>query len=183
MMRTMTMGLRSYPFESRKYTFQVMLKDSSVKAIESKLYIDTALHKTYLLVVNKKFPKSDPTHRNIKIFPGETLNISRIETMNSGADSTKITGAATDSCWRFKSLSDHVSTYSYLSEEVNDNNFNPASIIAIQLEDGPIVKFNEENLTKMIGNDAKALKKIKKKDYYEAIIKYNRDVDDAQNKQ
>jgi len=176
--KMMNMGLcGGHKIQSLSYSFVVRFKDSSKKEIESKIYIDTALKKTYLLVVDKNFPKSDPQHRNIKIFPEQTISIARAGTLDNDVDTTTIlNGAPTDSCWRFKTVWGHISAYSYLSELDNNGYFTPAAIIAIQLNDGPVIKFSEESLIKLVGKDRRALGQIKRKQYYEAILEYNDDI-------
>lgn len=88
---------------------------------------------------------------------------------------------ATDSCWMFKIASGQINAYSYLSEESGPN-FSNWTIIGIQLNNGPIIKYSEENLVQMVGQDADALTKIKDKDYLQAIKKYNRNAEKAAKK-
>jgi len=61
---------------SRKYDFVVVMSDGTKINVYSKIYTDTVLHKDYLLLEDKSLPKSD-TNRKKKIFPYQTLNISR----------------------------------------------------------------------------------------------------------
>ena len=159
-----------------EYAFEVVLKDSTKKQVYSMLYNDTTLHKNYLLVVNKKYPKSDTAHRFQKIYPDQTLQISRLDYYDKA-----IKGVANDSCWLFKTISGPITAYSYLSEQSGPN-FNPGTIVCIQLNDGPIVKYNEDNLKQMVGDDADALENIQKKNYYKAIKKYNSHAEKAAKK-
>jgi hypothetical protein len=153
-----------------EYGFEILLKDSTRQKIYTAIQFDTILRKTYLVVVNKKFPKSDPEHRNQRIYPDQTLQISR-----TNFSDKKIIGISKDSCWMFKIISGAINTYSYISEEPGPT-FEESTIIGIQLSDGPILKYNVENLKQMVGNDADALESIESKDYLRAIKKYNRDV-------
>ncbi|AYL95049.1 hypothetical protein [Mucilaginibacter celer] len=163
-----------------KYTFTVTMADGTTKEVNSKIYVDTSLHKNYLLFVDKSLPKTD-SNRNQKIFPEQTKEISRNVALISGnikkADFATppryYRGIAKDSCWMFKVISGSINAYSFLSEE-DGQMFNPSTIVAIQLNDGAIVKFNEENLKQMVGDDIDALEIIQRKNYMRAIKKFNR---------
>jgi hypothetical protein len=164
---------------NKKYSFMVTLKDSSKKTVKSKIYFDTSSHKSYLLLVDKKFPKSDPANREQKIYADQTLSLSRSDSIYmERSDETKnwieIKGVANDSCWMFKAKVGPISIYSFLSEV--EMYFDPATICGVQLNDGPVVKYNSENLKTMIGQDKEAMKYLDKKNYYEAIDKFNRDI-------
>ena len=164
-----------YDIKNAKYPFQVKFKDSSVKVISSQIYDDTVLHKKYLLFVDKSYPKSDSAHRFIKIYPEQTVYILRDKARGDGNDHEFVIGMPNDSCWMFKVKPGHINIYSYLSE---DYFFVPVTITGIQLNDGPILQFNEENLTKLIGDDSIALKAISKKKYLDAVKIYNKNKDD-----
>jgi len=173
-----------------KYNFIVTMADSSKKEVSSKIYSDTATHKTYLLFVDKSYPKSDP-NRNKKIYPPQTLSIARnVAGPGPGfirADYVPppprfFNGIAKDSCWMFKVISGSINAYSCLSEEGDAQTFDPSTIVGIQLNNGPIEKFNEENLKNMVGQDIDALENIQKKNYYKAIKKYNRNAAQAAKK-
>ena len=157
--------------------YEVTFKDSSVKKVISFLYNDTIQHKNYLLFVDKKFPKSDSAHRFQKIYSNQTLYVSVVLDLTSNQE---IFGVPTDSCWSFKTLTGPISVYSKTYEMPDD--FNTSTILSIQLNDEPSVKYTVENLKQMVGNDLKALKEIEKKNYYDAIIKYNSDVEKAATK-
>jgi hypothetical protein len=134
------------------------------------------MHKTYLLLVDKKIPKSDMTHREQRIYSHQTISISRTRYFDKLGKPVYIEGRTNDSCWMFKVESGAINAYSYLSETQNGY-FSPSTIVAIQLNDGPLVKYNEENLKQMIGTDTDALEEIKKKNYYEAMKSYNKNVE------
>ncbi|WP_176851957.1 hypothetical protein [Mucilaginibacter sp. OK268] len=164
-----------------KYNFIVTMADSSKKEVSSKIYSDTATHKTYLLFVDKSVPKSDP-NRNKKIYPSQTVSIAR-DVAGPGPGFNRadyvappprfFNGIAKDSCWMFKVISGPINAYSCLSEEGDTQIFDPSTIVGIQLNNGAIEKFNEENLKNMVGQDIDALENIQKKNYYKAIKKYN----------
>jgi hypothetical protein len=166
---------------NEKYDFMVTMLDGSKKLVRSKIYVDTATDKNYLLLVNKNLPKTDP-NRNQKIYPSQTLSIDRDVTpgginIDDPPPEKKVyfTGIAKDSCWMFKVLSGPITVYSYLTEH-NSQLFDPVSIVGIQFHDGPIVAFNAENLKAIIGqDDLDALEIIQHENYYRAIKKYNRD--------
>ena len=161
---------------STQYGFEILLKDSTKQKTYEVIRFDSVLRKTYFVVVNKNFPKSDPDHRNQKIYPDQTTQISR--TNYSGK---KIIGISKDSCWMFKVFRGAINVYSYLSEESGPN-FQESTIIGIQLGDGPILKYGAENLKQMIGSDADALESIENKDYLKAIKKYNHNVEKSSKK-
>ncbi|MBB5637618.1 hypothetical protein HDE68_003533 [Pedobacter cryoconitis] len=167
------------PVYNGQYPFEVTLKkDSSKITVHSKIYNDTVLHKTYLLAIDKKFPKSD-SRRQQKIYPDQTISISRPEIRKAFTRAVHINGVPTDSCWMFKMITGPISAYSFLSD--SEPNFNPATIVAIQLNDGPIVKLNEENLEAIVGRDKDALEIVKKNRFYSAIRKYNKDAENKNN--
>jgi len=166
---------------SNEYNFHVILKDSSKTEVYSRIYMDTSVYKTYLLLVDKSFPKSDPSHRERKIYADQTINIYRIGSSGYLNNPVDISGIATDGCWMFKSVKGAINVYSYLSEYQSPY-FDQETIVAIQLNDGPIVKFNEENLKQMIGQDVDALEVVNDKKYYKAIKKFNRDMEKAAKK-
>jgi hypothetical protein len=162
---------------SYEYTFQVILKDSSKTEVSSRIYMDTAAGKTYLLVIDKSFPKSDPSHRERKIYSNQTVSITRIASSGYLNHPVEVKGIATDSCWMFKAIKGAVNAYSYLSEYEDRANsyFDSGTIVAIQSNDGPIVKYTEDNLKQMVGQDAKALEIIQNKNYFRAIKRFNKD--------
>jgi len=167
-------------------TYQVTFKDSSVKEVTSFMYIDTVLHKNFLVLVDKKFPKSDSTHRYQKIYSDQTRYISTIADYRSNTD---IYGVPTDSCWSFKVIDGPIAVYArsfnYLTEKeglLNEQELDLPTIIGVQQNDGPIEKFNKENLVKMVGQNAEVLEYIEKKKYYKAIKKYNKDAEKAAKK-
>ena len=157
-----------------KYFYHVTLKDSSTLTVESAIYTDTALHKDYLLLVDKKYPKSDTAHRNKKIYSQQTLGVMRIASSGYLNHPVYINGLPTDTCWLFKAVPGTINMYSYLSEKEGIM-FQSATIVAIQLNDGPIVKFEADNLKKMILQDKDALEYFDKKKYYKAIKQFNKD--------
>ncbi|MEO3403464.1 hypothetical protein AAFN85_06155 [Mucilaginibacter sp. CAU 1740] len=159
-----------------KYTFTVTMADGTTKEVSSKIYADTAVHKNYLLFVDKTLAKKD-SNRNQKIYPQQTKTISRVLSPYEDAKvpANNFKGIAKDSCWMFKVVKGQISAYSLLSEE-DGVDFDQSTLVGIQLNNGEIIKFNEANLKAMVGNDADALEKIQKKDYIKAIKKYNKNV-------
>jgi len=189
MMMQMRMLNGNYGDYNPAYTFVVEMKDGSKKEFDSKIYHDTVLKKNYLLLVDKNYKRSD-TNRYKKIYPSQTVSIAR----NIAAPANLIhknavipkpvyfAGQAADSCWMFKVISGPITAYSYMSQQEDDQIFNPYTIVAIQLNDGLIVKYTEENLKQMVGEDINALVAIKDKNYYKAIKKYNKDIEKAAKK-
>jgi len=167
-------------------TYQVTFKDSSVKQVVSFMYIDTTLHKNFLLFVDKKYPKSDSAHRYQKIYSDQTLYISAVVNGSSGQESY---GVPKDSCWMFKVIDGPLAVYAkslnYLTETdglLNVTDFEPKAIVGIQLNDGPIEKYNKENLIKMVGQDFDSQDAIEKGKYYKAVKKYNHNAEKAAKK-
>jgi hypothetical protein len=183
MQMNMVNGWTAGAGQGKKY--QVTFKDSTVKDVVSFIYADTILHKSFLLFVNKKFPKSDTLHRFQKIYTDQTLYISTIIDHASGQE---IFGVPTDSCWMFKVIDGPLAVYAKSLDYLNttvvmfvaDNEFTPSAIVGIQLNDGPIEKYTKENLIKMMGQDADALEFIDKKKYYKAVKKYNQHAEKAE---
>lgn len=155
-----------------KYDYLVTMNDSSKIVVRSKIYSDTAKHKTYLLFVDKNYSKND-TNRNKKIYVSQTLSIAR----NLGGRGSKevwYKGVSADSCWMFKAVSGIINAYSAFSFIQPDGfGFSPPVLMGIQKGDGPIVELTLENLKPMVGQDIDALEYIQRKNYYKAIKKYN----------
>jgi hypothetical protein len=165
-----------------EYKFAVVMKDSSKLEVQSKLYIDTALHQNYLVVLNKNFPKKDP-RREHKIYPAQTAEISRNSFARYTLTPTQIVGVPNDTCWLFKSINGKISAYSNLPVLDFGNNMISMMLCAIQLDNGPVLKLTSADLTNMVGKNSNALKAIKKKDYYQAIKKFNKDFEKADKKE
>jgi hypothetical protein len=163
----MMMGLnmaRGFATNNIKHDFTVTMKDSATKKITSKIYTDTTIHKDYLLLVDKSFPKSNPK-REQKIYANQTIKISRDDY------DPPFDGMANDSCWMFKVMDGPISAYSYLSETEDFE----TSIIGIQTNNGPIKALNKDNLKQIISADNEAMALFNKKKYFAALKKYNKD--------
>ncbi|HEY9000182.1 MAG TPA: hypothetical protein VIM89_02430 [Mucilaginibacter sp.] len=164
---------------SDKYT--VVFKDSTVKKVVSLMYTDTVLHKNFLVFVDKNFPKSDTAHRYQKIYSDNTKSISTDDKDTWGAIQY---GTPNDSCWTFKVISGSLTVYARTAGYLMptgpySNDFDLSAITGLQLDNGPIEKFSPENLEKMVGQNQDALNDVKKKKYYKAVKKYNRDAEKA----
>lgn len=156
-----------------KFKFKVSMKDGTIREVTSKIYTDTVLRKSYLLFKNKEVPKNDSL-REQRIYPDQTLQISRVfggNTTGMAAAGEVIVGAATDTCWLFKAVKGKITAYSFLSERMN---LNTLYLNAFQLDNGIIEKLDPERLKTIIQNDPKAMKAFEKKDYYTAIVKFNK---------
>lgn len=162
-----------------KYTFRITMLDSTRKEFVSAIYTDTVLKKNYLLLKDKQSKKID-SNRLIKIYPSQTLYIygTLIYEHNIGYEDPPVDhvfGKPADSCWMFKVKTGTISVYSYICEPWNDK-YSPGTVIGIQLNEGPIEKYNEENLKEMIGKDVEAMKEFDKKKYFLAIEVYNKNI-------
>jgi len=161
------------------YDYLVILKDSTKKEVNSKIYSDTSLHKNYLFLGDPD-SKSDSKNKTLRIYSDQTLSICRTVTQENSSRIINIIGMANDSCWMFKVVSGAINAYSFLSEQ--DTDFNPLTINGIQVGNGLIENYNNENLKKLISSDAEAVKYFEKKKYYKAMVTYNNDVEKANNK-
>ncbi|MDB5139230.1 MAG: hypothetical protein JWR12_1146 [Mucilaginibacter sp.] len=185
------MNMRGVTGTIIQYDFEVILLDSTKKEVTSAMYTDSATKRHFIVVIDKKYKKSD-TNRYKRIYPSQTLYIQRNIALNTGQylihknvqapAPIYYRGAPTDSCWMFKVISGSINAYSYSSEE-DDISFNPSSIVGIQLNNGSILKLNQENLKLMVGNDIDVLESIERKNYYKAIKRYNRDIEKAAHKE
>lgn len=151
-----------------KYTFMLIMKDNSQLEVDSKIYTDTATHKSYVIYIDKKFKRSDP-NRDRKIYADQTLKISRTGITEEQTTYT-VTGMPTDSCWLFLVGSGKINVYSHLSQTVDLNNL---YLRAFQVGSGPVQKIDSASLFSVIKDNPKAVKAFNKKDYYTAIEKYN----------
>lgn len=141
------------------YKYQVTMKDSSVKEVKSKFYIDDKTKKSYLTYEDKNAPGSKKD-RQKKIFCFETLNISR----------DKLIGTPNDSCWLFKAIQGNINVYSDVSEGYSRNRL---PLRAFQIGDGPILKLDSATLDPIFKTNPKAYEAFLKKDYDKAIKKFN----------
>jgi hypothetical protein len=167
-------------------SYYVTFKDSSRKQVVSYMYYDTVHRKSFLLFVNKKFPKSDSAHRLQKIYPAQTLNLA------FGEEERAKYGLPTDTGWTFKVISGAITVYAKNMDytvitgtpafSAPTLGFVPSAIIGIQLNDGPLEKLTKENVLKMVSQDAKAAALLEKKGSYEAVAKYNKDIEKAAEK-
>jgi len=146
-----------------KFFFKLMMKDSIVKEVKSFIFFDTTRKKTFIKNVNKSLPRSD-SNRNEKIYCSDV-----IEVMGGvGSTAMLLQGTITDSCWLFKTLTGHINVYSTYPED----NMN-YSVTAIQLGMGRIEPFDPEKLKLIIAGNEKAVKQLSKKNYFNAIEKFN----------
>lgn len=151
------------------YTFKVLMKDSSVLEIDSKIHVDTIKRMSYLVYKNKSLTRSD-TNRVKKIYANQTLKISRPNDMDYRMKT--IEGFATDSCWLFNVIKGKINLYSHLSETLDiDNNY----ILTMQTGNGPVQKVDSAALANIIRGNARAMRALKKKDYYTAASRFNYD--------
>jgi hypothetical protein len=151
-----------------RFNFFVYKKDSGTSLIvNSKINFDTALKKDYLIFKDETMEKSDP-NRVLKIFPAETLKISRTD-----RDGHVIDGIPTDTCWLFRTAIGKITPYSFYAFGLNDE-MHSQFLGAIQFSGGPITRFDPSLLETIIQEDKDAYKAFKKKDYYKAILLYNK---------
>lgn len=150
-------------FSSANGNFQyiVTLTDGTEMTVKSKIHVDTATNKQYLLLVNKKLPKSDSS-RTRKIYCDETKNITREDRL-SQSDKT-IIGFANDSCWLFREIEGYITLFADLPG---------GGIVAFRVDNGPIEAWSIERMEAVLKDDEKARKKFERKNYVGAVKEYN----------
>jgi hypothetical protein len=154
------------------FNFVVMLRDSSKLKVRSAMFIDSITKKRFIVMIDKKYAKSD-TNRYKKIFPSQTLYLKRDVNKEDGSNvDLYYRGKPNDTCWMFKVITGSITAYSYLSDQ-DFMSFETSSLIGIQLNDGPIVRYSEDNLKQMITSDNAAMEYFQKKQYIKAIRKFN----------
>lgn len=151
-------------FTSQIEEYSVLLKDSSQMRVLSKIYLDSTGH-TYLLYTTKPSANSNILIDK-KLYCYSTSSITRLESREKPA----IEGKATDSCWLFKVLEGKMNIYSF----VPDLNTNIFYMKALQIGNGTIEAFNEQKLRELMTGNSGALSALNKKNFYRAILRYNK---------
>lgn len=173
-MQMQMMNMRGVTATIQEYDFNVTMRDSTSKEITSAIYTDSVTKKHFIVWVDKQYKKSD-TNRYKKIFPSQTLSLTCVlikkDEDNPGS---YLSGKVTDSCWMFKTLSGPINVYTY-DGYTDAGGIDQSAIVGIQLNNGPILQFNEGNLKTMVGQNTKALELITDKKYLRAIKRYNKD--------
>lgn len=169
------LNLNSNKIANNRYDFTVILKDSTARFVNSKIHVDTALNKAYLLLVNKKLPKFDP-NREERLYCDQTIRIFRVDVNNY----RKIEGFANDSCWLFKVVTGKINAYSGLSEV---NTIDSRYLSAFQVDGGSVQPITRESLLKVIIENTKATIAFYDGDYLAAIRRFNQDVEKSLKKQ
>jgi len=179
-----SMNWRRYAGQGEPY--YVTFKDSTTKKVASYMFYDSLKRQNFLVLVNKKFPKSDSAHRFQKIYPDQTLKISY------GEDEWIKYGTPTDSGWTIKVITGAITVYAKSMDYTTItktpafgspiSDFVPAAVIGIQLNNGPMEKLTKDAVSKMISADAKAVALLEKKSMYEAVERYNEDMEKAAKK-
>lgn len=159
-----------------EFDFQVTMLDSTKKEITSAIYIDTIANTRFIVWVDKQYKKSDP-NRYKRIYPFQTKSLTWVEVQKN--EDNEIPGKyqigkVTDSCWMFKTTSGSINVYNDMAYNYSRGGYRD-TVVGIQLNDGPILPFNEANLKSMVGQNAKALEFISEKKYDRAIKRFNSD--------
>ncbi len=185
MMNNLRLMTNSRYSSYQELEYQVQYKDSAIKKVTSYMFYDTLTKKSFLIYVNKKFPKSDTLHRYEKIYPENTLKILAPITLERYGEKIEVNieGMANDTCWVFKVLAGSISLHGkstdylfyYNSQFSFEAEIIPSLIVGIQLKDGPILKYNLENLTNFMADNQKCLKLLQNKKFFKAINRYNAD--------
>jgi hypothetical protein len=169
------MNLRGVTSGDIEYDFEVIMKDSTKKQVTSAIYSDST-KKHFIVYVDKKYKRDDKNRYKI-IYPSETITLICVLDARNDYYNTPghyIRSIPTDSCWMFKVISGRINLYSSMVNSLTETN-----AVGIQVNDGPIIPFNEDNLKPIITNDQDAMKRFENKKYIKAIKKYNDDVEKA----
>ncbi|MBS1529042.1 MAG: hypothetical protein JSU01_01940 [Bacteroidetes bacterium] len=159
----------------QEFDFIVTMHDSTTKQVNSALFTDSVTKKHFIVWVDKSFKKSD-TNRYKKIFPSQTQSLTCVLAAKTDDDPGHyVPGIITDSCWMFRTLTGPINVYTFDACSPTGG-FDDGAIVGIQLKDGPIVAYTEENLKAMVNDDLEALQLILEKKYVRAIKKFNRDI-------
>ncbi|MBS1603416.1 MAG: hypothetical protein JST42_12170 [Bacteroidetes bacterium] len=161
-MNAMFHNYRVYGTVSQKHKFKVLMKDSSTLEVVARIDADSLTR--YLVYTDHSVKRSD-SGRIKKIYPSQTLAISRIDR----PDVYEYTGIPADSCWLFPAIKGSLTAYAALAEDVIDEAF----LLYIQKGAGPLTRLTGDNLEANIKGDEKAGRLLKKKKYSRAIIKFN----------
>jgi hypothetical protein len=149
------------------YTYNLILKFSPMKSFKSSIHYDSTAHKTYLLLVDKDFKKSDSAHRYQRIYPDPT----KYKYVQRDGGDVMFTGTPNDSCWLFKIITGELSAYTSFAKYGTDK----APILnGLQMNGGTIQQFNLNLLESIVVTDEDAFKQFKKKNYIACIIAYNK---------
>ena len=170
---------------NQELTYHIQQKDSVFKDFSSFMYYDTITHKSFLIFENKNFPKSDTAHRFEKIYSNNTLKISLPYVFNINGKDTEgiLDGSPNDTCWVFKVMRGSLRVYAKTTDFIEYDNelyftnaeIIPSAIVAIQLNNGPLLQYNFENLKNIFQSDPSAIRLLQKKKFLKAIRKYNSD--------
>jgi hypothetical protein len=168
---------------NQELTYHVQQKDSVFKDFSSFMYYDTITHKSFLIFENKNFPKSDTVHRFEKIYSNNILKISLPYVFNINGKDTEgiLDGSPNDTCWVFKVMRGSLRVYAKTTDFIEYDNelyftnaeIIPSAIVAIQLNNGPLLQYNVENLKNIFQSDPSAIRLLQKKKFLKAIRKYN----------
>jgi len=164
-----------------EFDFQVTMLDSTKKEITSAIYTDSIAKAHFIVWIDKKYKKSD-TNRYKKIYPSQTRGLVCILIPTDGfhkGPAMYLHGKITDSCWMFKTITGRINAYSAVPNNLGP--LDPTTIVGIQLNNGPILPFNELNLRAMVALDPKAIELTSEKKYVRAIKKYNSHTDKNKN--
>jgi hypothetical protein len=170
------MSMRGVTGTEQEFTFDVVMLDSTKKQVTSAIYTDSVTKKHFIVWVDKQYKKSD-TNRYKKIFPAQTRSLNYIISAKDDDNPGRfIPGVITDSCWMFKTLTGPISVYTF--DGLNGMAaMDQGAIVGVQLNNGPILLYTEDNLKSMVGDNLEAQQLILQKKYVRAIKKYNRDTE------
>lgn len=161
-MNAMFNNYRYYGTVSQKHRFKVQLKDSTSLIVMAKIDADST---SRFLVYTDRFVRRSDSGRIKRIYPGQTLSISRLDKYGV----TEYAGVPADSCWLFPAIQGSLSAYAALAEDEIDDGF----LLYVRQGEGPMIRLTDESLEAIVKGNEKAERLLKKKKYSRAINKYN----------
>ncbi|MGV3540329.1 MAG: hypothetical protein ACO1OQ_10985 [Rufibacter sp.] len=166
-MMHLSMANRSSGLINSKGNYVVVMKDSTVKTVYSKIMFDDK-KVSYLELEDKSFKKKDP-NRIQKIYPSDTRSIKK----DYGYGKISTEGLPADSCWLFKTVEGKINGYTFLP--VYQTPLHDGYFKFFQKGDGTLQRIEKDSLLLMMGDNEKAKKLVEKEKAYQALVEYNKE--------
>ncbi|WP_205503297.1 hypothetical protein [Rufibacter psychrotolerans] len=164
-MTYLSMSRSSGALYNPKAVYMVLLQDSTVKEVKSKMLFDER-KRSYLELEDKTLKKTDP-RRVQRIYPTDTRSIYKID-MNGNPSPL---GQPADSCWLFKVVHGKVNGYSFLPATAN---LHSGYLKFVQKGDGALEKVDKEVIKSMLSDNHKAVMLVYDDKFYDALVEYNK---------
>ena len=147
---------------SKKHTFQVWMKDSTLMTVEGKIEVDSVSY--YLSWTDRSVKKSD-SGRIKKIYPGQTRCIAVVDENGS----TQFLGPAAEDSWLFPVIEGRLTVYAPYAE----NNLPDVFFLFVRNGEGPLNEMTMDYLADLMQGNAKAFGLLKKGKMRKAIERFN----------